>query len=165
MIPFTTKPEQKVEIYRIATEMSAAGLSAEFVSQVVEMASEYEGAFNLMELWSEEKEGKEREEIISDLQEEIDSYVERPHSIVQKPRISFDELEGIAAQVIKFKKELRKKVDQWGGISKLADATGIPQPSLSRFFNTPAIPRKITIYKIANALKLRESEINFPWAA
>ncbi len=165
MIPFTTKPEQKVEIYRIATEMSTAGLSAEFVSKVVDMASEYEGTFNLMELWSEEKSKKEREEIISDLQEEIDSHSETKKGPVRRPKISFDELEDIASQIMKFKKELREKVDRWGGVSKLADATGIPQPSLSRFFNSAAMPRRITLYKIANAMKLPEKEIKFPWAA
>ncbi len=165
MIPHTTKPEQKVEIYRIATEMSRAGLPALFVASIVEMASEYEGTFSLMELWAEEKNAKVREEIISDLQDEIDSHAERKRGIVRRPKISFDELEGIAAQIMKFKKELREKVDRWGGISKLAESTEIPQPSLSRFFNTPSMPRRITLYKIANAMKLSESDIRFPWAA
>lgn len=47
-----------------------------------------------------------------------------------------------------------------GGISKLAELTGIPQPSLSRFFNSNAMPRKATVLKIAKALNLDEIKIN-----
>jgi hypothetical protein len=32
--------------------------------------------------------------------------------------------------------------------------TGIPQPSLSRFFNSNAMPRRQTLIKIASAMKV-----------
>jgi DNA-binding phage protein len=46
-----------------------------------------------------------------------------------------------------------------GGITKLAERTGIPQPSLSRFFNSVSMPRKSTLLKIAEALNLTQLEI------
>ncbi|WP_407890448.1 helix-turn-helix domain-containing protein [Scytonema sp. NUACC26] len=48
---------------------------------------------------------------------------------------------------------------------KLSEKTGIPEPSLSRFFNSASMPHRTTLYKIANALKLTESQILSKWAA
>ena len=50
-----------------------------------------------------------------------------------------------------------------GGISKLADLTGIPQPSLSRFFNSNAMPRRDTVLKIAKALNIDQIKIDAFW--
>lgn len=70
-IPHTTKPEDKITVYKIALEMHTAGYPDILVSDIVEFSSEYEGAFNLMELWSQETDPIEREEIMSDFIEEL----------------------------------------------------------------------------------------------
>ena len=54
-------------------------------------------------------------------------------------------------------------VDTKGGISKLSELTGIPQPSLSRFFYSASMPKRITLLKIAKALNLSQVEIATEW--
>lgn len=56
-------------------------------------------------------------------------------------------------------------MDNLEGVNKLASETGIPQPSLSSFLNSANMPRRATLYKIANALGLSEKEIITDWAA
>jgi DNA-binding phage protein len=165
MIVLTTTPEQKVEVHKIAAKMAESGLSAEFVSKAADLALIYEGAFDLMVLWSEEEDKSERTQIVADLQDEIDSHVEVLSEPIKKPKIEFKDLDSVAKKIIDFKKKLRDKVDRWGGISKLARVTGIPQPSLSRFFQTASMPRKTTLYRIADALELSEKEIVFDWVS
>jgi DNA-binding phage protein len=55
-------------------------------------------------------------------------------------------------------------VTKHGGISKLSDLTGIPQPSLSRFFNSSSMPRRTTLLKIAKALKLDAVKTATEWS-
>ncbi len=165
MIPFITSAAQKVRVYQIAANMKVAGLENEFIANLVEMASEYEGAYNLMELWGTEENQNERNEIISDLQDEIEDLLTAPKKPTKKPYIKFDDLESIANDVVGFKQHLKTLVDNWGGINKLARESGIPQPSLSRFFNSATMPRRTTLYKIANAMGLSEKEIITDWAA
>jgi DNA-binding phage protein len=62
------------------------------------------------------------------------------------------------------KAKLRKLIDQHGGVSAVAKLTGIPQPSLSRMLNSGSIPRRSTLYRIANALDLPETEIAMAWS-
>ena len=72
---FKTTPEQKVELYKIATSMKTTeNVSDKFVSDVVAIAEQSQGAFDLMALWRDEKTQKERNEIIADLQEVIDDW-------------------------------------------------------------------------------------------
>ena len=86
---YKTSDSQKIRVYAIATEMSNAGLSASFVAGAVELALIYEGVYDLMELWSEEDDANELEQIIADIQEEIEEYAEMPKKPVKKPYISF----------------------------------------------------------------------------
>ena len=158
MIPLTTDPKHKVEIYKIATEMAESGLSASFVADTVDLALEFEGAYDLMMMWSKEKDQAECDEIVTDLQEEIDNHKVAPKTPLKKPYVKFGELEPMAKRILAFKEALRKKVDRWGGISKLSRETGIPQPSLSRFFSSASIPRRTTLYRIAEVLELSETE-------
>lgn len=162
---FITSAEQKVKVYEVAAQMKKIGLSAHFISSCVEQALVYEGTHDLMVLWSEASTELERNEIVADLQSEIDIRAEAPKKPVKKPYVKFDDLEAIAKDVIKFKKALRKVVDRHGGITKLAEKSGLPQPSLSRFFNSASMPRRATLYKIAEALNLSEKEIVNEWVA
>ena len=163
MTAFTTTPEQQIEVYKIAAKMSKNGLSAIFIADVVQMACSYEGAFELMQLWVESKSSKDRDEVIADLQDETERLKEIKSEVYRAPRINFDDLEKNAKSVLKFKKELRQLVDSLGGISKLAATSGIPQPSLSRFFSSAAFPRNTTIYRIVNALL--PDKTKFSWTA
>jgi len=162
---FKTTDEQKVELYKIAALMDQQGLSKSFIAHAVRIAEYYEGAYDLFVLWSEEEESKEKDHIIADLQEQIDEFMEQPKVPTKKPYISFNDLDIIAKDVRGFKAHVKSLVDKWGGVTKLARVTGIPQPSLSRFFNSASMPRRTTLYKIAEALQLSEKEIITDWAA
>lgn len=165
MSTYRTTDEQKVRVYEIATSMKRHGLPDSFIAQSVKLAEYYEGAFDLFELWDGEEDENEKNQIVADLQDEIDEFKEMPKEPVKKPYISYKDLDTIAHNVVGFKAHLKTKVDQWGGITKLSKETGIPQPSLSRFFNTASMPRRTTLYKIAEALNLSEKEIITDWAA
>lgn len=163
MSVFKTSPEQQVRVYEIATAMKNKGFGARFITDCVRLALEYEGASDLMILWAETSDRKQKDEVISDLQDEIDTHQELPKKPKKKPNVRFDDLEGIAKNIEGFKKNLRRLVDRHGGISELSKKTGIPQPSMSRFFSSQSIPRRTTLYKIADALGLSENEIVTDW--
>jgi DNA-binding phage protein len=162
---FRTSPEQKIKVYEIAISMKGMGLTANFITDCVKLAEEYEGAHDLMVLWSETLSREERDELIADLQDELDIHQELPKKPTKKPYVRFDDLDAIGKNIEGFKKNLRRLVDRHGGITELAKKTGIPQPSLSRFFNSHSMPRRTTLYKIADALGLSENEIITDWVA
>ena len=78
--------------------------------------------------------------------------------------IKFNDLDAIAKNIRAFKDSLYQEVMKNGGISKLAELTGIPQPSLSRFFNSNAMPRRSTVLTIAKALNLEGLAIDMKWS-
>ena len=152
------------QVARILVKMEEEGLSQDFVLKLFYLAPKYEGFRDLLNLWLQESDQKEKDEIIADLQDEIEEF-QNAEIVKSQHYIHFDNLELIAQDVLEFKKYLRIEIDRWGGISKLSAATGIPIPSLSRFLNTPSLPRRITLEKIAKALKLKESDLLSKWAA
>jgi DNA-binding phage protein len=162
---FQSSDEQKVRLYEIAAEMARSGLAKAFIAGAVELGSESEGIYDLMELWSAEQDPGERAEILADLQEAIDESSEQPARTSERRKIRYKSLDEVTRRIVSFKADLRVKVDRWGGISKLAEATGMPQPSLSRFFNSASMPRRTTLFKIAAALDLPDEEIVFDWVA
>lgn len=162
---FEVSPEQKIKLYEIATSMKASGLDALFIASGVEIGLIYEGVFDLFELWAKEKDPEERDTILADIQDEIDEFKEQPKTPFKQPYITYDDLQNIAKNVESFKAHLKSKVDQWGGVTKLARETGMPQSSLSRFFTSSRMPRRATLYKIANAMKLPQREIIADWVA
>ncbi|MBM4252024.1 MAG: helix-turn-helix transcriptional regulator [Deltaproteobacteria bacterium] len=62
------------------------------------------------------------------------------------------------------RKRLNDMIDRHGGVSKVARKVVTPQPSLSRLLNSASMPRHVTMYKIANALGLPETEIASEWS-
>lgn len=152
----------KVEVVEIGHQMIQAGLPKDFIAAAVQTAFEFEGVYDLLKMWAAETDQRERDETISDIQEMIDDCQE-PHR-VEGAYVRFDDLEGIAKNIRAFKDNLRAIVDQNGGIKRLAELTGIPQPSLSRFFNSATIPRRATLHKIARALKLSQVQIATEWS-
>lgn len=154
-------PDIRVEIFEIGHQMNQAGLPKEFVADAGITALELEGAYDLLKLWAAEKDAAERDEIVADIQELIDDLAQTGK--VETKKVHLNDLEAIAKDVQGFKDHLRAVVDERGGVKRLAELTGIPQPSLSRFFNTPALPRRTTLLKIARALKLNEVEVPEGW--
>ena len=152
-------PDDRLEVYKIATAMNEAGLPVEFIDKVARLAQEDEGVFELMVMWSQEE---ERDSAVDALQELVEDH--ENEGPIERPYIRFDDLEAIAGNIVAFKSRLRDKVDAWGGISRLARATGIPQPSLSRFFGSGAMPRRTTLYKIAKAMDLSAADIATEWS-
>lgn len=154
--------DYKVEIFNIAMKMLQSGLPKPFIVAAIETAFEFEGAYDLMKMWEIELDSKERDEIIADIQELIEDC--QLQDKVEEKYVRFDDLETIAKNITDFKNELRLVVDEQGGLNRLAELTNIPQPSLSRFFNSAAMPRKITLLKIAKALNMKGIEIDIKWS-
>lgn len=157
----TLPAHKNVELIEIGHQMNQAGLSENFVADAVRVAFEYEGVYDLMKIWAEEADADERNEIVADIQDMIDECSQKGK--VEGTYIRFDDLEQIAKHIRIFKDSLRMVVETKGGIKKLATLTGIPQPSLSRFFNSSTIPRRITLLKIARALGLSQIQIATEW--
>jgi DNA-binding phage protein len=154
--------ELRVEAFEIGSLMRRAGLPHHFIAQAVDFSAEFGGILELMRMWRDESEASERDAIVADIQELIDDCSQAGK--VEAAYVRFDDLERIAANVRAFKDGLRVIVDERGGIGKLAEATGIPQPSLSRFFSTAAMPRRTTLFRIARALNLSQVQIASQWS-
>ncbi len=153
------------QLLEIARAMLSAGFSDEFVFSILRLGTRNEGIGDLMIMWFEEEDHELKDEIIADLQAEIDEESEAifPERFQKQDYLRFDNLEAIAKDVMKFKNQLKTEVERWGGISKLAKETGIPQSSLSRFFASPSMPRRTTLEKIAQALNLSTSTLLADW--
>ena len=165
MIPFHTTPEQVMNLATIMVAMGNAGLAQDFIVQASELARTDQGVYDLMAMWlAANGDVEEQAETVADLQESLDDYKDAPSEPLKKPYIKFDKLDEVTGQVVKFKKHLRDLIDRNGGVSQVAQKSGIPQPSLSRMLNSASMPRRSTLYKIANALDLPESEIVTEWS-
>jgi DNA-binding phage protein len=163
-LPFQTTPDQVVRPAEITVSMAAVGLDRRFVASISDLARADQGVFDLLAMWVDaEGDDEERDGILVDLQESLDDYQDAPSQPLQKPYIPFDALDDVAKDVRAFKKKLRSTIEKHGGVSEVARRTGIPQPSLSRMLNSSSMPRRSTLYKIANALELPETEIVAEW--
>lgn len=166
-LPLATDRKHYEQIHDITEKMLKCNLPVNFVERARRLAIDFEGGFDLLLLWSDATDQAERDEIVADIQDEIDEmrddkgqHGNRP---LKRPKINFDDIEDMGISIIDFKKRLRRIVDNWGGVPKLAEAIDMSPPSLYRFFNSPSIPRKTTLYKIANALDLDEKDIAFEY--
>jgi DNA-binding phage protein len=157
--------DQFIILGEIANSMLATGISREFVASIIMLAFRYEGVYDLMVMWSTETDSELKDEIIADLQEEIDesSKIILPKHLEKKDYFHFDNLDEIAKNIMAFKKNLKAEIERWGGVTKLAKETGIPQASLSRLLNSPSLPRRSTLEKIAKAMNLQESYLLSQW--
>jgi DNA-binding phage protein len=157
--------EDFVNLLAIAMKMQSAGLPSAFIAEAVRAADSNEGVRELMVLWDEAV-AEERDAICADIQEVLDDLDGVPLSRVppeKRPRVAFDDLDDVLGHIKAHKQRLRDVIDKHGGVSEVARKTGIPQPSLSRMLNSGAMPRKSTLYKIANALGLPEKDIVGDW--
>jgi hypothetical protein len=164
MTPFTTTTEQKLKLAGFVVEMMQTDLDHEFIAEASELARTDQGVYDLFELWMETKDDPaERDQIIADIQDALDDYRDAPMQPLRKPYIRFEQLDDVAQRIVKEKLTLRQIIDQHGGVSAVAQKAGIPQPSLSRMLNSVSMPRRSTLYKLANALDLPETTIAFEW--
>lgn len=154
--------QNNLHVLDILNQMRRENLESSFICALMENCQRYAGIRDLMELWVEEIDSDEKSKIIADLQDELDDIKSAPQN-EERPYLKYNDLNAIKMDIVEFKKKLREEVDRQGGISELAKLTGIPQPSLSRFFSSNSMPRRITLYKIAKALNLPESSIGFKW--
>ncbi|MBI2601869.1 MAG: helix-turn-helix transcriptional regulator [Deltaproteobacteria bacterium] len=154
-------PDRELEIYQIGLKMKEQHLTSDFISAAVRTAVEFEGVYDLMRMWDEETDQKERDETLADIQDMIDDCAQTETG--EAPYIKFTDLDAIAKNVHKFKDNLRIIVEKKCGLKELSKLTGIPQPSLSRFFSTSSMPRRTTLLKIAHALKLDAVTIATEW--
>jgi DNA-binding phage protein len=152
----------KIDLFKIAIAMQKSEIPDIFIVQAVRAALDYEGIFDLMKLWEDETEIPEREEIIADIQDMIDACYQQ-NGKSDGPYIKFNDLDAIAINIRAFKDSLLEIVINRGGISYLSELTGIPQPSLSRFFNSGAMPHRGTLLKIAKALDLDQIKVELLW--
>lgn len=152
-----------LHVLDIFNEMRSQGLESAFICSLMENCQRFVGLRDLMEMWFDETNAKERDKIIADLQDSLDDIENAPQKPENRPYLRFDDLEEIKKDVIAFKQRLRAEVDRQGGISNLARKTGIPQASLSRLFASASMPRRTTLFKIAKALNLPETAIGFKW--
>ncbi len=163
MIPFPTTAEEIAQIKGIAADMVRANLDFDWVIAVATLAKTDQGAFDLMKLWHHAEDKASKAEIVADLQDTLDDYVDSPSEPTQRPKIPFDDLPAVTRNVLAEKKKLRDLIDRHGGVSAVAKKSGIPQPSLSRMLNSASMPRRSTLYKIAIALGIPESKIVMEW--
>ncbi len=156
-------PPGDLHVLDILTKMRDLGVERNLINLLMEHCQRYEGLRDLMEMWFEEDDSHQRDLIIADLQDCLDDITSSPKDTKEHPFFKYEDLTEIQKEVRDFKSKLREEVDRQGGISELARKTGIPQPSLSRFFSSNSMPRRTTLYKIAKALNLPESTVRFKW--
>ena len=108
----------KVELIEIGHQMNQAGLSKPFIAAAVETAFEFEGVYDLMKLWVEEKVPAEKDEIVADIQDLINDCTQKEK--VEGVYVRFDDLARIAKNIRGFKDSLRIKVDDLGGVGELS---------------------------------------------
>ena len=155
-------PDRQMELFEIGVKMRQQKLSTTFITIAVQTAAEFDGVYDLMKMWESESSAKDREEIVADIQDMIDDCAQQEKS--EASYVKFTDLDAIAKDIQAFKDSLRLAVDQQGGIKRLVELTGIPQPSLSRFFSSTSMPRRATLLKIARALKLDAVSIATEWS-
>lgn len=72
MTTFETTSAQRIQLARIVVAMRHTGLGAGLVRRAQKLAREDQGAYELLELWSEETDERERQVILADIQDMLD---------------------------------------------------------------------------------------------
>jgi len=145
------------ELFDIAMALAEA-YSHEFGHESYHLSLKSEGVADLMRMWHSETDQNERNEIIADIQDLIDD--ENNEEKNRHDYINFSDLDRISKNIREVKDRLLEETNLQGGIKRLSELSGIPQPSLSRFFNGNAMPQRMTLLKIKKALNLAKIELN-----
>lgn len=140
--------DQKREVIDIAYSMNKYGVACDLVISALEGALAYQDMYKLLKKWSEYSTDKKKAMIIKKIEDLINILKVKE----EEAKVRLDDLDEISKDIRAFKDNLRVIVDEMGGIKYLSKLTGIPQPSLSRFFNSSSMPRRTTLHKIAAAI-------------
>ena len=162
MKAYQLNPDRQIELFEVGIKMRQLKLSPAFITAAVRTATEFDGVYDLMKMWESETSVSDRDEIVADIQDMIDDCAQQDRS--EAPYVKFTDLDAISKNIQSFKDSLRMAVDKKGGLKSLSELTGIPQPSLSRFFNSGSMPRRATLLKIAQALKLDAVSMATEWS-
>jgi hypothetical protein len=157
------KSIEKPNVEKIAEQMYSEELPERFVKRVAELGQNNLGMAELMVLWSESDDSTYQDALIADMQDLIGE-AETIQQGREEPHVRFDDLDWIADNIMTFKDSLRLELDKRNiSLTELSERTGIPVPSLSRFFDTASMPRRKTLLKIADAANLSQVEIATEW--
>jgi transcriptional regulator with XRE-family HTH domain len=156
-----TSAAQFQRIAEILASMRAAGLPEVFLDQLATFARESAPLVQMMEVWAGGEPGDDRDDTVVHLQAMIDELEDAAAGANgSRTRIPFEKLESeVLLSVQDHKRRLRELIDRHGGVSAVARKAGIPQPSLSRMLNDGSRPRRATLYKIAAAIDVDESDV------
>ena len=158
--------EQFLHAASIAGEMHAARLPAEFVAAVLTLAREHRGVYELMAMWQTEQDSDERAATVAD-----SAGVAGGRG--GGPRAPHGEAARRLRRARRRGREGRRREDQAARNhrqerrrQRRRPVDRHPQPSLSRMLGSASMPRRATLYKIAAALGLDETEIEseFMWS-
>lgn len=155
------KESNQMILIDIASEMNKQNIPELFIINTFRAALDFEGIADLMRLWRDEKDQEERNEIIADIQDMLDACLQKEKA--EEFYVKFNDLETISNNIRRFKDSLLYVVEQKGGVKLLSDLTKIPQPSISRFFNSNSMPQRSTLIKIAKALNIDELKMDSFW--
>lgn len=61
--------EEKLDVGRIASKMQSSGIPTEILEKYVEIASDFEGVYDLFKMWEEETDPEEIKLILNDINE------------------------------------------------------------------------------------------------
>jgi len=155
------KESNQMRLIDIASEMNKENIPELFIINSFKAALDFEGIADLMVLWKNESDPVERNEIIADIQDMLDARLQK--EVSEEFYVKFNDLDTISNNIRRFKDSLLYVVEQNGGVKNLSDLTKIPQPSLSRFFNSNSMPQRSTLIKIAKALDIDELKMDSFW--
>src|SRR3990167_1597941 len=106
--------DEQLHLFQIAFQMKSADLPSNFIVAAVKCALEFDGVADLLRMWEEETDKKERDEIIADIQDMIDACAQT--GVREERYIRFNDLDTIAKNIRAFKDGLLAEVIERGGI-------------------------------------------------
>lgn len=158
------KPDETVTICKIASEMAQAKLPAGFIAKAVQVAIESKSGLDILLLWDEADTQEFKNRVVILLEKFFADLDDFETTKTYEANIkSENEIDELTQKVLDYKKWLREVVNKWGGISKLSKTIGVSQPSISDFFRSASMPKKVTVDKIVNALNLKDKNAYPSW--
>lgn len=148
---------KKIDTIQVLKKMIEERLPDIFIFDALRYSIQYEGIYELIQMWYQESNIDEKNEIIADIQDLIDDCQVTEKKVIS---IDFNDLDEINKNLREFKNSLLLLINKKGGLKVLSEKTGIPQPSLSRLFNSSSVPQRTTLLKIKTFLGVDKIEID-----
>src|SRR5689334_13521189 len=96
-------PGKDLHILDILNEMRNQCIPATFIYSLMESCQRYEGIRDLMQMWFEEMDAKEKDKIITDLQECLNDIADLPQKSEERPYLRYHDLDKVKNDVLEFK--------------------------------------------------------------